>query len=214
MICDWSIRNCWRLAAVIALCLILPACESKNTKPSDRSSDGKGPEAAKNAEREGVLAEREKLLNERLELERQRADIERQKREALESKIREQQAAEKVQEYSAEEFRLLKDQIEASADSLGRVLIGGTHPTGTYTRTSSPFVTLSSDRRDINVSVTVHWKGGLSDSPYETTFSSILNKKDGMGTLKVLRDTAVFKIDPQFLRNTEYSLKDIFKPSR
>lgn len=184
-----------------------------STPHGDLSAKGQTPTTPPKNE-EPVVSELDKLHAERLELERQRAEIERQKREALEKQLRDKQAAEKAHEYDPEEFRSLKDLIERIADSLGMLLLSGTHPTGIYGSTAVPVVTLSSDRREITISVTIHWKGGVSETPYVTTFSANLNKKEGVGTLKVLRDNAFFSIKPGFLRNTESSLRDMFKSLR
>ena len=189
-------------SSTVALCFFaISACSKQKSEETYKDSSDHKAELG---------PEREKLLAERLELERQLTKIERQKREALESAIREKQTAEKAQEFSSDELRSTQDQ----ADKLGRLLLSGTHPTGIYSSTGSPLVTLSGDRREVTFAVTVYWKGFLSETPYETDYSFNINKKEGVVTLKVNRDTAVIKIDPQFLRRTESDLKDIFKPGR
>ena len=96
-------------------------------------------------------------------------------------------------------------------DFLGRLLINGTHPSGIYDRTDLPTVTFSKDTQDVNVRITIHWRG-KTKSLYETTYSFALNRSKSAYSLQVLRDTAaVFKIDPTNLRETESALKDVFK---
>src|SRR5205085_2858746 len=112
------------------------------------------------------------------------------------------------------EFESIKKEIGKAPDSLGRLLLQGTHPTGTYSYTDAPLVSLSGDRRDVTLTVSVNWKGGFSENAYQTTYALTFNKKEGVTNLRVLRDTALIKIDPQFLRATESSLKDIFSGSR
>lgn len=176
--------------------------------------------------------QRDKLLQEKLEVERQRADLERHQREATEAALRERvdaerrkreeaeanlharEAAENAQKFSASEFDALQTAITANGDALGRMLLRGTHPTGTYASTSTPVLTLTADRCDITLSVTVHWRGGITENRYLTTYATNFNKKDGIGHLKVPQDTAIIPIHPQFLRTTEYALKEMFKQGR
>ena len=116
-----------------------------------------------------------------------------------------------IHEYDDSDFQIIKDAISASKDFLGRLLINGTHPSGVYDRTDLPTVTFSKDTQDVNVRITIHWRG-KAKSLYETTYSFALNRSKSAYSLQVLRDTAaVFKIDPTNLRETESALKDVFR---
>jgi len=165
--------------------------------------------------------QRDKLAADKAEVERLRREIElkvaadaERERQRL---VREQQAAdarnaalvaaEKAKEYTEVEYAAYRDFIVGQGNVIGSKLLVGTHPTGAYVSTGIPGVVLSADRRTINVSVTVDWKGGILGNLYQTTYATTLTK-EGMGTLRVLRDTAIIQIDPQFLLTTEYALKE------
>jgi len=156
-------------------------------------------------------AELNKLHAERLEIEREKLELERQKRGALEAKIRAKETADRAQEYDREYFREYQRGIVKNGDSIGELLLDGTHPTGTYEATSSPLVTLSADKRAVTVTVTVTWHG-ISDTPYKTQYAFKITKKEGENQLTVVTDSAFFKIDPEFLKRTELLLRERFKP--
>jgi len=190
-----KLKAWWPTHAAIGLCVILTGC--------GRSDSGFSREAA---------AEREKLLTEQVEVERQRAALEREKRELAEARLQVQQSKDADQEFTPDEFGVFKVLLKDTAKVCGHVLLAGTHPTGTFGSASVPVVTLSSNRLDILVTLTVQWNGALSENPYETIYSWNLSKKDRVGTLRVMRDTSIIPIDAQNLRSTELSLEDIFSP--
>jgi hypothetical protein len=187
---------------VLLICALLPACSSSaaNSPKKDEASE--------------IRTEREKLLQEKLDLERQRADFERQQREALEKKVQEQEVAAKSKEFTPSEMTMLKKYIESNGESLGRALQGGTHPTGQYISSGTPIVVLSTDRLVLTVTLTVNWKGGVSEANYQTTYRSTVDKTNGIGHLRVIQDSALFQITPEQLLKTEDFLKTMFKPDR
>lgn len=160
-----------------------------------------------------------------VDLERQRADLEKQRRELAETQLREREAIDRerrglletqaragaTEQFDAADFQRIKEYVKENADRLGRALLDGTHPTGTYGSTGQPSAYLSNDRRAITVSLTVYWKGGITENDYETTYSARLDKREGLSNLKATRDTALIQIDPQYMHRTEIALREQFK---
>ena len=150
----------------------------------------------------------------RLELERQRTELERQKREELEQKMLAEEQARKAAEaaitYAQSEYEAFRNQIESASADLGKFLLRRTHPTGTYGSTDSPLVSRSADGHSITTTLTVNWKGGFLEVPYETTYRFDVSKEDGFGSLSVERDSSIIKIDPEFLRSAESQLREAF----
>lgn len=154
----------------------------------------------------------------RLELERQRTELERQKREELEQKILAEEQARKAAEaavtYSQPEYEAFRNQIESASADLGKFLLRRTHPTGTYGSTDSPLISRSADGHSITTTLTVNWKGGFLEVPYETTYRFDVSKKEGFGSLSVERDSSIIKIDPEFLRSAESQLRETFNSDK
>lgn len=155
--------------------------------------------------------EREKVAAERLALERQRVELEKEKRETAESAIRARREAEAASQFSDTEYHDLERQITRGKESLGRRLLRGTHPTGTYGNTDDPIVACDSDRRSATATISVNWRGGFSENSYCTTFELTISKHGGLSQLRVNSDSSFVKIDPEFLRATEQSLRSVFR---
>ena len=114
--------------------------------------------------------------------------------------------------FTDQEHATIRTMLTTYSDSIGKVLIGGTHPTGKFSSASLPSVSLSADRRDIEVKLTCFWNGTVND--YQTVFSFTINKQSGFARLRVEKDTAIFQIKPQNLLDTEASLREAIGPLR
>lgn len=211
---------------------LLPvATEVPTSKPSVTAAESpvrtNNPPLA--TEASSSLSEREKLMQEQLELHRAKADLEKKKFEQdlaferqkaeLERERRKKEDEDREKSlkaieaavFSDADFAAMRDLIIENRDTFGQLLIEHTHPTGKYSSTDKPVVNLSSPKDSVTATVTVHWKGGFSEDPYITTFSFRLAKR-GLDRLEVIRDNALFKIDPQFLKTAELDLRRKFDP--
>lgn len=163
-------------------------------------------------ELERAKAELERTgLEQQLALERQAAKLEREKREQLDrdarTKVAAEDAARRERTFSAAEFAGIKTVVESGSNAIGEMLLAGTHPTGTYGDCRSPLVTLSADGERICGRFTVNWKGGFSKSLYVTVYAVTLPKRGSL-RLEVVSDNALIKIDPQFLKMAEHTLRE------
>ncbi len=159
------------------------------------------------------------LQRKQLEFERRQRETEEQlrlreealEREKSEAELRRLTDLEKARTYSAVEFAAFREAVlEASTYwSIGKMLLASTHPTGRYTSTDRPQISLTSKDEKIRVEMSVNWRGGFSDDPYETAYRFEVDKK-GLVDLTVERDSAIIKIDPGFLKNAEFQLNRAF----
>jgi hypothetical protein len=111
------------------------------------------------------------------------------------------------------EYQNIANSINSDAETLGRLLVSSTHPTGSYLQTGSPNVVLADDRRTVAVQLGVTWKGMLLEQPYTTTYRFQLGKK-GLNRLEVVRDEALAQINPELLRQAEFRLTRYFAPAQ
>lgn len=100
--------------------------------------------------------------------------------------------------FSDEEFADFERRFMAAAPNLGDVLVRTTHPNGTLLATKTPFVTLSRDRRRIDITVVTTWEyqvGKLvgQQIPIDTTFEIQVDKA-GLRDFRVQQDQSPFPI--------------------
>lgn len=148
-------------------------------------------------------------FQEQLAVEREKTKLERKKLEQMRSeKLRREYEKEKAK-FSDEQYAVFKEFCKKNKGALGKAFLDETHPTGIYSFTDDPVVTRGRTRDYMVCVVTIHWKGGISEAKYQTSYKFRLTK-DGLDRLEVVRDTAIIKIDPSRLRSFEADLRDLF----
>jgi hypothetical protein len=118
---------------------------------------------------------------------------------------------ERERTFAVQELESVRRKLTQNGGIVGELLLRGTHPTGRSGSASVPAVSPSADGRDIRVSVTCFWKGGVTGAPYQTAFAFTINKQSGLAGLTVTGDTAVIGIEPQNLRGTEEALRQFYR---
>jgi len=129
-------------------------------------------------------------------------EVERDRVKALEREL----AATRFSDY---DYQDLKGTVSSSSRHIAKKLLSGTHPTGQYISTDTPLVTRSINKEKVTAEFTIRWQGAISENKYRTVYR-IQFLKSGVDRLEVLRDTAPIKVDPQYLKRAEYSIKQIF----
>jgi hypothetical protein len=94
------------------------------------------------------------------------------------------------------------------------VLVAGTHPTGQYDSAKVTACDLTSDRRELRVTIRCVWRGGLSANAYETVFRFLVEKVLGVTDLQLLSDTAVFSVNEAYREATRGRLHEYWDSGR
>ncbi|MSR55623.1 MAG: hypothetical protein EXS09_20415 [Gemmataceae bacterium] len=98
-----------------------------------------------------------------------------------------------AREFSDFEVRQARQRVNQQLQEIGWLLLNGTHPTGQYESTTLSAFEVSQDFREMVIKVQCSWKGATS-SRYQTVYLFEVSKSKGVTDLRVVTDTALFKI--------------------
>ncbi|HEX2211325.1 MAG TPA: hypothetical protein VHG93_26810 [Longimicrobium sp.] len=124
------------------------------------------------------------------------------------------QARTRAVTFSEDEYRQLAREMLEAHETVGQSLFSETHPTGTYSYTDDPSVTLSLNGKKVVGQFRVHWEGGVLGTPYTTVYGLTVTKSNNyldVDRLEVVSDNSAFKVDPQILKRFEQNLAAQFR---
>ena len=97
----------------------------------------------------------------------------------------------------------LEKRFAKEIDTLGRLLLNGTHPTGIYNNSENLHFTELPQNNAIKVTLTVSWFGSVFHNNYKTIFEFDVYDNKVVRNFKVLSDTAIIHINPENFLATE-----------
>ena len=103
--------------------------------------------------------------------------------------------------------------LERDVQAVGRLLVGGTHPTGAFASARLAGCEATPDGRELRVAVRCSWRG-FSGSAYETEYRFVVEKGRGVTDLRVASDTAVFGADEAHRAETQGRLHEYWEAAR
>jgi hypothetical protein len=97
--------------------------------------------------------------------------------------------------------------------AVGRLLVAGTHPTGTFDGAEPAGCEATPDGRELRVAVVCRWRG-VSGAAHRTEYRFVVEKALGVTDLRVAADTATFAVDEAHRAETQGHLHEYWDAGR